>query len=328
MENFKRIKYLDSLRGFAILLVVVGHLIQYNYHDFLNSYLFNVIYSFHMPLFFFISGSVRALHGEYQQGFRVFCNTIGKRFYALVVPSIVWSSIVPLFCLNTADFSFSLKSGYWFLNTLFVIDFLWDVFSFVKVKFKKKFFFSIIALALIAIFYVLGIKRISISYLIMYIIGFYFQRYNFIKKMNGYIYSFLLLIFLLFVGSFRYGYDISGSPERVWLQMPLSICASFCLVYFFSIWELSKGKIFTVLGFLGRYTLGIYLAHFAFVKIGDLGYMENNLNLLLQYSILLVVAVVISLLCVGIQYVLKPFGLLYSLMYGKLFMKKRNECNR
>lgn len=52
----KRLDYIDKLRGFAILLVVMGHLYlpytaQGNSHP-----VAEMIYSFHMPLFFFISG--------------------------------------------------------------------------------------------------------------------------------------------------------------------------------------------------------------------------------------------------------------------------------
>ena len=275
-----------------------------------------------MPLFFFISGNVRALRDDKQQTFKTLCKTIWKRFYTLVIPSIVWSSVIPLFGLNVADFSFSLNSGYWFLNTLFVIDLLWEVFSFAKGKLKMSASINFIGLALIVAFFALGIKRISLSYLIMFIIGFYFQRYDLIKKMNGYLNSLFIIIFLLLVGTFRYGTDISGSPERVWLQMPLSLCASFCLVYSFSIMGLRNSKFAGMLGYLGRYTLGIYLAHFVFVTLGDLGYLENSLNVLLQYLILSFIAVLISLLCICLQCAIKPFSLLYSLMYGKILLKK------
>lgn len=54
----ERIQYIDAMRGFAILLVVIGHLIQYNFEDAFHNDIFNIIYSFHMPLFFFISGCV------------------------------------------------------------------------------------------------------------------------------------------------------------------------------------------------------------------------------------------------------------------------------
>lgn len=52
----KRIDYLDAMRGFAILLVVVGHLVQRNTQLETSHPLYNLIYSFHMPLFFFICG--------------------------------------------------------------------------------------------------------------------------------------------------------------------------------------------------------------------------------------------------------------------------------
>ena len=53
----KRLKYLDIMKGFAIWLVVIGHLIQYNNCvDWIEHPMFTWIYSFHMPLFFYISG--------------------------------------------------------------------------------------------------------------------------------------------------------------------------------------------------------------------------------------------------------------------------------
>lgn len=56
-----RVRYLDSFRGFAIILVVMGHLIQSNYASGIHNHIFNVIYGFHMPMFFFISGFSRSL---------------------------------------------------------------------------------------------------------------------------------------------------------------------------------------------------------------------------------------------------------------------------
>lgn len=50
---------IDILRGFATILVVLGHILQYSMMQneaFYNDFLFKVIYSFHMPLFMCISG--------------------------------------------------------------------------------------------------------------------------------------------------------------------------------------------------------------------------------------------------------------------------------
>jgi polysaccharide biosynthesis protein PslL len=54
-----RLAYIDIARGIGILLVVLGHtLAEANYHVQNSSVLFlgRLIYSFHMPLFFFLSG--------------------------------------------------------------------------------------------------------------------------------------------------------------------------------------------------------------------------------------------------------------------------------
>lgn len=54
-----RLRYIDATRGFAIFLVVLGHVLNIgmnNYDE--NHFLHRLIYSFHMPLFFFLSGFV------------------------------------------------------------------------------------------------------------------------------------------------------------------------------------------------------------------------------------------------------------------------------
>ncbi len=54
----KRIGWVDSLKGFGILLVILGHISTSNilFFNFDPVLLKNYIFSFHMPLFFFISG--------------------------------------------------------------------------------------------------------------------------------------------------------------------------------------------------------------------------------------------------------------------------------
>lgn len=53
----KRDSYFDSVKGLLIILVVLGHLIEENIYSIpLSKGIFNFIYSFHMPLFVFVSG--------------------------------------------------------------------------------------------------------------------------------------------------------------------------------------------------------------------------------------------------------------------------------
>lgn len=58
-SNRNRDEFLDIAKGIAIILVVIGHALQSG--DFDEKMGFKVIYSFHMPLFVFLSGAVASL---------------------------------------------------------------------------------------------------------------------------------------------------------------------------------------------------------------------------------------------------------------------------
>ncbi|WP_321041620.1 acyltransferase family protein, partial [Veillonella caviae] len=91
-----RIEWLDSLKGFAIFLVVVGHVVlgyiradifpQY-YNEL--QYIYNIIYSFHMPLFFLISGFLYKLTWS-KKNTGVF-KKIGNKFLNMVPMYLVFS---------------------------------------------------------------------------------------------------------------------------------------------------------------------------------------------------------------------------------------------
>ena len=87
-----RISQIDAIKGFAIFLVVLGHSIQANALNFDDNSVFRIIYSFHMPLFMFLSGYVTHININYPiSGF------IAKRFRTLVVPFISWHLILFIF---------------------------------------------------------------------------------------------------------------------------------------------------------------------------------------------------------------------------------------
>ena len=56
-----RDQFLDIAKGLAIILVVVGHVLQGSTERFDDLFWFRVIYSFHMPMFVFLSGAVAAI---------------------------------------------------------------------------------------------------------------------------------------------------------------------------------------------------------------------------------------------------------------------------
>ncbi|SFM56217.1 acyltransferase family protein [Methanolobus profundi] len=86
-----RHQWIDSLKGFAIILVVIGHLNDVS--EGLNTY----IYSFHMPLFFFISGYLF----NYQKYKNNSIQFIRKKINSLVIPYFTFTLISYLYYIIT-----------------------------------------------------------------------------------------------------------------------------------------------------------------------------------------------------------------------------------
>ena len=98
MDNInkkKRIVYLDIAKGIGMILVLLGHLQNdtvFSYSPYILS-LCSWIFSFHMALFFIISGILIAVKGENETDLRIF---IRKRFKSVMVPYF-WFSLIYIF---------------------------------------------------------------------------------------------------------------------------------------------------------------------------------------------------------------------------------------
>ena len=108
----ERIKSIDFCKGIAILLVVLGHATEHTNASLSYDWLYEYIYSFHMPLFMFISGFV-----FYKNKYNWI--DIKKRAYQLLVPFFVYQIIVSL--IFSGNFSYAT----WFYNIKSPGQFLW-----------------------------------------------------------------------------------------------------------------------------------------------------------------------------------------------------------
>lgn len=98
MSN-KRIEWIDSTRGIAILLVVVGHVVggyTGNYgmpqYQRIIDMIVDVIYTFHMPLFFMISGYVFGLK-KYNWSMGNYVAYVNKKAKTLLIPYFLFSAL-------------------------------------------------------------------------------------------------------------------------------------------------------------------------------------------------------------------------------------------
>ena len=87
----KRINYIDYMRGIAIILVVMGHLIQFNGFPTSNP-VFEFIYSFHMPLFFAISGYITQRVTSIETIYEYF-TYLKKKFLSIILLVAIYQSL-------------------------------------------------------------------------------------------------------------------------------------------------------------------------------------------------------------------------------------------
>jgi fucose 4-O-acetylase-like acetyltransferase len=147
--------FLDIAKGLAIILVVVGHVIQGSSEKFDDLLWFRVIYSFHMPLFVFLSGAVAAIAfraDSIQDGIGSSLGRaktkISKAAVRLLLPFVAWCVINQLIYQHSESVISALilafrrpDTALWFLLAIFycivLTSFFEIVFSVIDLLFKK-----------------------------------------------------------------------------------------------------------------------------------------------------------------------------------------------
>ena len=120
----ERITWIDSAKGLAIFFIVVGHFLNLGSLEPVNK----VIYSFHIPLFFILSGYT------YKKSFNIEWNKIFKKAKQLLFPYAVYIILSILFCIVYGNYeltwdklcyynaSIFFNEPIWFLLVLFAVS--------------------------------------------------------------------------------------------------------------------------------------------------------------------------------------------------------------
>lgn len=157
MENKKeRLTYLDVAKGIGILLVVIGHVYAFN-RQIVDRFFVIWLYSFHMPLFFIISGMLIAYKDE-----KDIWKFVKKRIKGILIPYVFFSifSIIVFAIVNDFNREVVVQNvkaticgvgidTLWFLPALFFGEVIFFV---LKNLLKNKYVICIIS----AIIYTLG----------------------------------------------------------------------------------------------------------------------------------------------------------------------------
>lgn len=271
----KRIIYIDYCKAFAILLVVLGHILQFVYckNTYFENHTYRYIYSFHMPLFMALSGLCSSIE---KKDFKIL---FSKRFVQLIIPFFTWACITQL-CggVNVISTLLNPSNGLWFLYDLFFID----VIFFTLYRFSVKFNLNCVIINFIGCVFLFSISLILPDIFDIKSIAWYYPFFclGYILKKRSMILDkkhimFLMFLCWLFMGWFWIQRVDSNSAIGlpfmhlkivlyIWKYLTAVFGVMSILSFFKSYSEYFDSRILT---FWGTNTLGIYAIHFHLLNI-------------------------------------------------------------
>lgn len=331
-----RMQWVDAMRGFSMIVVVLGHVLLYMDIGGYDSFISSLFLSFRMPLFFFVSGFFSYRSNGWWSKFKV-ADILKRKVQAQIICTIVFFSIYQITILKTpVNFSHGF-GGYWFTIVLFQMYLLYLIINYISYLVKINIFYpALIILSLCGILFAgfyNGESEINII-LNWHPLGKYFQYFSFglicAKFKNaflellknkyiitisiiGWIVSLILWYNEDYKNSFPFLYTLTHDIIiRYFALLTVTI-----LFYNLDQW-ISNSKNGHKLQYIGRRTLDIYMIHYFFLP--DLQFLgpwlsEGNL-FVVQLIISGTITLIIVGLCLLVSGILRRSDILASWLFG------------
>ena len=336
----ERLLYLDSIKGFAIFLMVLGHAIAWSFTDYssvltidsshtqqeLNAgYVWQFIYSFHMALFFLVSGYL-----SYRVGGGNFWKDLKKKSLRLLVPYFATGFLITIIRPGF---------GYWFLFSLWELSVFGILLQYVMRLINKndKLWIDIILIVisyeLLRRFLYLDILQnpvadigYGMTFYLPFFLGFLMRKYEKVERACS---DHFTIYFFLFILCFIWKYiEISNVPtfcNKVvdYVISRYHITALFGTLTFYSLFK--KGinpNMEKVLSWFGKQTFEIYIFHVFFVlrlaQVGDF-WISTNLPTCLVSQLVYgtIISLIAMLFSIVIARFIKHSNLLSKLVLGQ-----------
>lgn len=336
----KRNDHVDIIRGIAILMVVLGHTMSTTAQGYADNWLYNIIWSLQMPLFFVISGYVTR-YGKNPSTFKKFIQYLLKKAGMYMLPWAIWTFFVRALLMRETKFLdikyllFNMDSGYWFLVSLFVICIIYLVSNFVAQKLTKKkvshnillvALFAILTVALAAIGLLVGINflgiKLTLYYIPFFLAGwFYGQIQEKILRSKGWSTALDMVVAISAAAYFFFIFNVNvfglddGIKDIVIRAVISSVgCVAVCgLIAKFPVGE---NKICGSLLFFGKHSLEIYLVHYIFLAIVKFDGVSSIGTLLGTVTVIFAYLCIIALSCLTV-YLLNNNRFLKKILFWK-----------
>lgn len=306
-----RIEWIDALKGFAILTVVIGHCADgilsagmYTQYKTELEALYDLIYSFHMPLFFIVSGFVFWLSKSYDR-----YRTKGFDF---IIVYVIWDFLTWLvkFLLGSkvnrqVGFEDLISMFYhpiapmWYLYVLIIFYLIFSLFDIKNVSFKVVTLCGVVAVIDKMLNMNVGVINQILYYAYFFVVGGYIAQtklYLELKRKHVFV-----ALVLLAVNCYVY-------INHIAINMPLNAIRIFVvanLVSAICFYVILKTKVNCLLRVMGENTLQIYVIH-CFVTAGlRLAFKAAGINSLFLYMVIgtvlgVIIPVYIARICTWI----------------------------
>jgi fucose 4-O-acetylase-like acetyltransferase len=269
-----RIESLDCLKGIAILLVMFGHVQVHN--QMTDPYLYDMIKSIQMPMFFLISGYLSGA-GTKIRSTKQYMEKLGKRAVSYLLPFFSWLVVQHITFVPRAlkTVLFQLDYGLWFLMVLFLFSWITMTGQLVQAKVKQEWGFWAVFLGssvLILLAYLKGVTFLSPSLLVIYLpyyggaclTGMHPELFAKIpiriQRSAALVFGIVFLIMAMTLDLVT----VTGIG-MLCVQTLASFLGCLALIRLVLDWKENRWK--TKLAALGRYTLEIYVLHYQFARV-------------------------------------------------------------
>lgn len=327
MKNKTRNAYMDFLKGIAILAMVIGHLVSDVPQ---GDVLFNIIYSFHMPLLFFISAYIEEDNRRNYVGRER--SMLLKRAIGLLLPYFSWS-ILYAFFQGGISFSMSMNieswgailwgyegNGLWFLLVLFGLKvmhfFYWKICRVISKSALLKSILIICLLECIVVFLALVLRQSFIVNMLSYAIPYFFAvlivDFEWVRKIveSEWMAAGVIPIYVAVFPFFSF-YNAHWTTQVI--RIGLSLCVIVICCKLREIWSLSGWN--KAICYYGKYSLPIYLLHGFFMDGKVYLYGIDSALAVLLFSV--VWTIVIALICVVIAKLVECSFWWAKILFGK-----------
>lgn len=312
----QRLEWLDIMKGFTMILVVLGHIM--NNMDLFNHPVNIWLHRFHMPFFFMLSGfmALKALEKSFLGNFR-------NKTRTLLFPFVFCGTAYAWTFGKFTDYIFKEDhAGYWFLISLWTCWMVFLPIIYILKRFRMGRVLYVRLFVLLIPFFIgnLIMKNIpdiftqtltlskTFSDYRFFVMGYVLGEIYFNNKKNviGFIGGGILPICIGIMELIFFVFSIALIAEHDWVSHFLmtiqQILLSFSLfVLLYSMSPIINENIRRVLSHIGKNSLGLYIFHFFFVyqfPLTNMGEMSGGFQFL--------IALVLSLLVIGATLFITP----------------------